>query len=68
MPTRKLVMLLRMTASLMALLAPSLATHNPNGVLIGKEQGVKRRQRGVGIAQIGSQAHISHDGLAHVRS
>ena len=29
---------------LMALLAPSLATHNPNGVLIGKEQGVKRRQ------------------------
>ena len=29
---------------LMAVLAPSLATHNPNGVLIGKEQGVKRRQ------------------------
>ena len=29
---------------LMAVLAPSLATHNPNGVLIGKETGVKRRQ------------------------
>ena len=29
---------------LMAVLAPSLATHNPNDVLIGKEQGVKRRQ------------------------
>jgi ABC-type dipeptide/oligopeptide/nickel transport system permease subunit len=28
----------------MALLAPALATHDPNGVLIGKEQGVKRRQ------------------------
>jgi peptide/nickel transport system permease protein len=29
---------------LMAVLAPSLATHNPNDVLIGKEQGLKRRQ------------------------
>ena len=29
---------------LMAILAPSLATHNPNDVLIGKEQGLKRRQ------------------------
>ena len=29
---------------LMALLAPALATHNPNDVLIGKEQGLKRRQ------------------------
>jgi peptide/nickel transport system permease protein len=29
---------------LMALLAPALATHDPNGVLIGKEAGVKRRQ------------------------
>jgi peptide/nickel transport system permease protein len=29
---------------LMALLAPTLATHDPNGVLIGKEAGVKRRQ------------------------
>lgn len=28
----------------LALLAPALATHNPNGVLIGKEPGVKRRQ------------------------
>lgn len=28
----------------LALLAPTLATHNPNGVLIGKEPGVKRRQ------------------------
>ncbi len=29
---------------LLALLAPALATHDPNGVLIGKEPGVKRRQ------------------------
>jgi peptide/nickel transport system permease protein len=29
---------------LMALLAPILATYDPNGVLIGKEDGVKRRQ------------------------
>jgi peptide/nickel transport system permease protein len=29
---------------LMAVMAPSLATHNPNDVLIGKEQGLKRRQ------------------------
>lgn len=29
---------------LMAVLAPSLATHSPNAVLIGKEEGVKRRQ------------------------
>ena len=29
---------------LMALVAPALATHNPNGVLIGKEAGIKRRQ------------------------
>jgi len=28
-----------------ALLAPVLATHNPNAVLIGKEEGVKRRQK-----------------------
>ncbi len=27
-----------------ALLAPTLATHNPNDVLIGKEEGLKRRQ------------------------
>ena len=27
-----------------ALLAPRLATHNPNDVLIGKEEGLKRRQ------------------------
>jgi peptide/nickel transport system permease protein len=27
-----------------ALLAPVLATHDPNGVLIGKEEGLKRRQ------------------------
>lgn len=30
---------------LIALLAPTLATHDPNGVLIGKETGVKRRQQ-----------------------
>lgn len=29
---------------LIALLAPTLATHDPNSVLIGKEPGVKRRQ------------------------
>lgn len=29
---------------LIAFLAPALATHDPNGVLIGKEAGVKRRQ------------------------
>lgn len=28
----------------MALLAPTLATHDPNAVLIGKEEGLKRRQ------------------------
>ncbi len=29
---------------LLALLAPTLATHDPNAVLIGKETGIKRRQ------------------------
>ncbi len=29
---------------LIAILAPTLATHDPNGVLIGKEAGLKRRQ------------------------
>lgn len=33
-----------MALILVALLAPALATHDPNQVLLGKEEGVKRRQ------------------------